>query len=1039
MMRKIGLALILLFWSTPVFADVPGILRNYICWGDFDNVVLTFERVALMMSDVRYQGLFFGIIVLAIVFGVVKILGQGLTQGQITPWSWIKLGVTVIAGVAIYITFIRPTDPILVYDEALNQQKTVAGVPEGIVFLAGLTNLIEQGLVDIIWTSGSPDSYRENPGGGVFKVLMEVFQGKFDLSGLGPNGRYFTRSVEKYIEDCLLFEINRRGTRLDVNNFNMTTDFLPLFAEAVNPSIYTIYYDQANKSGATMTCENAWGAISSEFSSNWTPGSGLVDAFWRERCSRAGYRPVFAAIGPDIYDICQQKTSDFLENSIFGVGITPSQIACQYFLASALYSMTKEGDLAFTTRKVGESKLGMSYMANEWIPSIKGVLFAIFMGLTPFLCLLIPTPFFGRAIAFIVGIFVFMLSWGVCDAIIHSYAMDKAIALFNEIADGRLGIKSVMLFQDDSAKALAIFGSARVFAMMIAAVLSGTLVKFGGSAMAHLASQMGPGHAGSAEGAVHNVMDPAQRADAMTAYHQKPMPADAIANAYSYDELARMATMDQMAAAKRSHKNLERFGGGDPITAAETMANSRHFEEAAQIQGHRDFIQKEGGIDNAIGQKAHANVHAMDQHVASAEEHDQIANQFGVTPEKLHHLNAEHNIGKNSQNAVRMSNEANRHGTSMTNLLGAPAKKAAIQTGQTYQTMNSPGGQTLFRTQAQAEVWSKNLRSFMQTASGEIAQHGGMLEMTKDLSQDIANNPEAKLYLGSAGHVDRVLNPDEARNFANYIGRPELADELAGSTAKMNFWVDDEGQLQTSTLFTRKGQLITSDNYQRDRFVLTDAQAEEIVGPGAKGGQYTRVSTVGGENVVWIDAQGGMSYQTSNLATERTVENGQVVTRMSDPATGEVVRTRAEQGISTDVYDDAVRYSEGLRTDYSPAENRLYKKFYNDLSAGGMDPQAAELNAMAGVASHRGSIRDGKEYGSLLQNPGSLLSVGGFQILDIVDRDTDTVKTAGKGFWNNFQTDIYEPAKNVADGISLNLGTAIERIKIGFKTDNADK
>ena len=179
-MKKALTFLFFILFSGSAWADVPSSVQTYTTWGDFDTVVNTFERVALMVSDNSYHGLFFGIIVISLVFGIISAFGRGFLSGQENPLAWVRVFGTIILGVIVYQTFIQKTSQIVVYDETLNLQKTVADVPDGLIFLAGISNKIEKGLVDIIWTSTDPYSFKESSGGSVFNII-KVFIINYNL------------------------------------------------------------------------------------------------------------------------------------------------------------------------------------------------------------------------------------------------------------------------------------------------------------------------------------------------------------------------------------------------------------------------------------------------------------------------------------------------------------------------------------------------------------------------------------------------------------------------------------------------------------------------------------------------------------------------------------------------------------------------------------------------------------------------------------------------------------------------------------------
>ena len=84
------------------------------------------------------------------------------------------------------------------------------------------------------------------------------------------------------------------------------------------------------------------------------------------------------------------------------------------------------------------------------MPILKGAVFTTYIGLTPFLFMLIPTLAFPRVIQFILGIFVFMTSWDICDAVLHSYSMDMAIATFREILNNGISLKTLWMLEGES-------------------------------------------------------------------------------------------------------------------------------------------------------------------------------------------------------------------------------------------------------------------------------------------------------------------------------------------------------------------------------------------------------------------------------------------------------------------------------------------------------------------------------------------------------------------------------------------------------------
>jgi hypothetical protein len=613
-----SLSAVLFLSVSSAYASVPNSLKEYIVWNQFDATVNTFQKIGLIMSDGRYQGLFLGIIVLGMVIGGIVTIGSSIFSGKASSWDMLKWFGIIMTGIIVYLTFIRPTTQITIYDEVLNETQTVGGIPEGIVVLAGLCNAIEKGFVDMIWTAGTPKSYRDNAGGLSYSIFDKVFSGGVDLAGTDASGQYINMSMRRYMEDCVFFELTKPNSSIDINAFNTTSDFRPVLAAAVNPAIYTVWYDSANRSGATVSCTQAWTNLSS-YLNGLSDSNVAVVKFWQERCGEAGMGANSAlGGGSNLNTICKQKAVN-MASAIFGSSFSSAHLFRQYLIASALWDVytTYSPDNAIASlsnRAAGNSMMGMGIMANEWIPIIRSVVFSIFIGMIPFICILIPTPLFPRAMSLLFGIFIFLTTWTICDALVHSFAMDKTFDLFQEITNGSLGFKSMMLFSSSSQKAMAAFGAARWSAIMVAGVFSALLTKFGGSAMAHFAGNLSAFKQYGA-GAAESAMNPSKWGSDVQGLTEVA-PSIVYANAGAGSAWI-SKTFDTSSRLNTSLGATGAFGEGNPLVAAGTIAKS-------SITGLKEKVSHAESIG------AYAQAHGMDDNqVIRAVENFQTASQGG--------------------------------------------------------------------------------------------------------------------------------------------------------------------------------------------------------------------------------------------------------------------------------------------------------------------------------------------------------------------------------------------------------------------------
>ena len=620
MLKKITLSF-LAGLLVPAYAHgaVPAAIESIIVHGEISHIAKALRRLALIMTDDRYLGLFFGIIILTLVGGVIMMIISSVTKGKISSSMWLSLFGTLVFGVIIYHTFIRNTTDMLITDETIGGKwEVVAGVPDGVAFLAGLLNKIESGIVDVIWTAGDIMGFRNQAGGVGFNIINKAFSDKVDLSGIDPSpvtGKYANMSIKRYIEDCFLFELGRPGSLININDINDNTNFISILELAASPSIQTVWYDSSSPNGVSRTCQDDWNLHVGPYLLALLGGNATVTAFWDQKCAKARFSENTYPIsmgGPAINTVCRDKVEN-LVSSLMGVAVTSEQLLLQRLIATELKSVAEEGSPDEHVRAIGNfSKgselMGAGIMLNEWLPTMKGVYYAIFLGLLPFLFLLIPTPLCFRVISFIFGSFFFLTCWGICDAIVHSTAMDYAADCYTEIVQGRLGLKSMIMFEAESYRAMAAFGTSRLMSLSMAGVLAFTITKFGGSAFAQMIhrSPIAMGAHGAMGAHTSSMGDPSKRASFMEGV-ARSVPTQAWAGAYSTDE----------------HTDAGREQRG--------TATASSIEKSKRLAGVDHAIEQQAGVSG---------MRAMDG-ALTKEQIAETAAASNITPTQLQFLNTE--------------------------------------------------------------------------------------------------------------------------------------------------------------------------------------------------------------------------------------------------------------------------------------------------------------------------------------------------------------------------------------------------------------
>ena len=452
---------------------------EYHTYNGFDPILTAFQKIALIFGHSSFRGLFFSVVVAGILFGGLALYMKAFMGNRFSLGAWLT---PLAIGVVLYLGLIIPTGALIIYDDVLNRFQAVPGVPNGIVAVAGVTNLIESGLIDIIDAVAVPGTpnYKQSAGGIGFDLLLKATGGNF--SGKLPDA-YMTASLDRYIRDCVTFEIQRPGSLINLDTLlNATTDIRTQLAQAVNPAVFTVYYDASNPNGVTMSCTDVWNTRLNGYlvEANFDPSIQSV-------CSEAGINVANAAE----YLACR----NIAENHIgFAASspITPNNLIMQAVLSNmisdaVLYADPDTAAKVLANRQQVSTGVGLGLMASEWLPVARAVVTAIAVGLLPFVVLLIPTPLSGRALQLMLGFFIWLMAWGITDAVVNSFAVDQGYKVFDSIRSHNYSMVSMTMFPDAAMKTFAMFGLIRTAGIGLATVITTLLIRCGGSALAHLA------------------------------------------------------------------------------------------------------------------------------------------------------------------------------------------------------------------------------------------------------------------------------------------------------------------------------------------------------------------------------------------------------------------------------------------------------------------------------------------------------------------------------------------------------------------------
>lgn len=488
----IAIQLILLL--TPSFIEAG--TWEYITHNGYDSAVKAWTRVGLIFSDNNYKGLFISVIVLGALGIFIATYIRTVTGAKNNGISW---AVPVLAGMAIYTAFILPKEKLIIYDEALNRgPQEINGIPLIVATSAGLLNKIEKGFIDIISTSADPASdYRLNAGGTGWQLIdPPLFRANLPMN--------VQDTIGEYIKNCVYMEILREGTTLTIDKIaNGEMQFNEIIEQSKNPWWYTKEYI-TKSTGEPVTCTVAGTLIINTINDHITRNDGALNAGLKATCASRGFDVTNVAS----FNTCKSLILSSVQ-SVFPNQSDLGNVFRQMIMAEIMkYVVASDSPgVAMTlmaTSQTTSQFIGLGVHANSWIPVLKESLTAVAISITPMILLFAATPLLGRALSLCLGMFVWLAMWGIIDAIIHAFGVDLAQQASAAIKtnQGELGISSMFAWPGYSAKVAATFGALRWSGLMLASVISGMLVKFGGTALAMLAGSISamPQSSGAAYG-----------------------------------------------------------------------------------------------------------------------------------------------------------------------------------------------------------------------------------------------------------------------------------------------------------------------------------------------------------------------------------------------------------------------------------------------------------------------------------------------------------------------------------------------------------
>jgi conjugal transfer mating pair stabilization protein TraG len=373
--------------------------QEFYTWGGHDAVISAFNKIALIFGGSGYQSLFTTLATASIAALVIRVMMQlmlggfksdgNVAFGAIIPW---------LLSVALFAGGVIPKGTLHIYDPTENKYQAVGGIPDVVVLFASVSNLIERSLVEQVTTSGDPVGFQAQAGGKGFMGLYSV-----STVPVQAGDSTLDTSIQRYVGDCVGFHSAITPGYIQELR-KTTTDLMTSFAKAASQANMTVLFSDSSPAGDSVSCEEAWTSIQTRLQSDGELQNNLKTA-----CTEMGFN---AETATELND-CQTKMS-----SVVNAQIQPGKTSMD-FLRSVYLAQTM--DSVLSSDSAGEAMSNFSILnkasatmstVNTWLPTVRAVILAVSISLTPFLALLMLTPMFGKALKFIAGSFFFLTIWG---------------------------------------------------------------------------------------------------------------------------------------------------------------------------------------------------------------------------------------------------------------------------------------------------------------------------------------------------------------------------------------------------------------------------------------------------------------------------------------------------------------------------------------------------------------------------------------------------------------------------------------------------
>ncbi|MDE1315488.1 conjugal transfer protein TraG N-terminal domain-containing protein [Vibrio aestuarianus] len=479
MWKKIAIFAAMMVVSNQSYAFVD---MDYYTHGSFQETVDAFKRAALFFSLTAspFQSLifaFFGAGLISAVLVSAYSSTSNALSGQAGSKMPVFLYITIIGAGIVSVT-IAPKNTIHVYDQTFNRYESVGNVPSILVLAAGVTNLVTETYKEQLSIS-TAYPFGELTNGSPFQLIKTATNSPSKFYS-----NYLMQSLGNYYVDCAPTANALGNVNIDTMKSG-TTSLMSELAKMKHNTIYTTYYSSSVPSGEYISCGSAYDKIAILMNNPTT-----FKRHFDEMCSQLRLDPNNAVDA----STCRGMIESTFQTAYNVAGTNYTTALQNVLAASAIERAIETGNVEDAVKiqanrtQVAEA-VGVWTIANEYIPTIKGVMFVLILACTPFLLLACLTPLMPTALKTYFSLFAFYMLWEILDTSVVYMFEDQLMAVMHDLQTSKMGLISMWSSPTDSMKALALLGQQRSAAITLATFIAVALFRVSAHALAGIASK----------------------------------------------------------------------------------------------------------------------------------------------------------------------------------------------------------------------------------------------------------------------------------------------------------------------------------------------------------------------------------------------------------------------------------------------------------------------------------------------------------------------------------------------------------------------